>query len=87
MLQFCQFFILNGCRHGRPTFAKVAYQSGVCVRGGGQQKYGISNFLGHIFLTAPLYLHTEMVSLGTEEKIKNCTLTTRFERITMAIFL
>ena len=84
---FANFLFWMDAGMADPHFPKCHIRA-VCVwGGGGQQKYGISNFLGQIFLTAPLYLHTEMFSLGTEEEIKNCTLTTRFERITMAIFL
>ena len=43
----------------------------VCVCWGGVNKsMEFSNFLGHIFLTTPLYLHKEMFSLGTEEEIR-----------------
>ena len=43
----------------------------VCVCEGGVNKsMKFSNFLGHIFLTTPLYLHTEMFSLGIEEEIR-----------------
>ena len=67
----------HGCRQGRPTFSKVSYQSSlclcvwVCMRGGGVNKsMKFFHFLGHIFLTIPLYLHTESFSLGTEEEIR-----------------
>ena len=82
MLQICQFFILNAAPMamdaGRadPHFQKCHIRAqSVCVcvcdgREGVNKSMEFSNFLGHIFFTTPLYLHTEMFSLGTEEEIR-----------------
>ena len=83
MLHICQSFIFNAAptekvehqNAGRsdPHFLKChirAHCVCVCVRLGGQQKYEILPLFGTYFLTTPLYLHTERISLGTEEEIR-----------------